>query len=57
MCSDLDENSPHIFIDLNIWYLVGGSIWRKIRRFDLVEDVWWHAPLIPALGRQRQANF
>ena len=22
-----------------------------------VEDVWWHAPLIPALGRQRQANF
>jgi hypothetical protein len=26
-------------------------------RKDLVHRAWWCTPLIPALGRQRQANF
>jgi hypothetical protein len=24
---------------------------------DLLSPVWWHTPLVPALGRHRQADF
>jgi hypothetical protein len=28
--------------------------WTKVTK---ISWVWWHMPLIPALGRQRQADF
>jgi hypothetical protein len=30
--------------------------WDKIRRYN-TSRAWWHTPLIPALGRQRQTDF
>ena len=28
-----------------------------MQNFSVVAKQWWHTPLIPALGRQKQANL
>jgi hypothetical protein len=33
------------------------SIFILISRNDLNAGKWWHTPIVPALGRQRQADF
>jgi hypothetical protein len=30
--------------------------WMELENI-ILGQVWWHTPLIPALGRQRQVNF
>jgi hypothetical protein len=30
---------------------------KKKERIIIIAGRWWHTPLIPALGRQRQADF
>jgi hypothetical protein len=34
----------------------GGKKFVAVNKDEKVGQ-WWHTPLIPALGRQRQANF
>jgi hypothetical protein len=38
---------------LTSWYKTLIEVLRK----SLLARQWWHTPLIPALGRQRQADF
>jgi hypothetical protein len=35
-------------------YFVQSKVWLK---GDETSQEWWHTPVIPALGRQRQADF
>jgi hypothetical protein len=34
-----------------------GNITTEIEDIKKLSWAWWHMPLIPALGRQRQADF
>jgi hypothetical protein len=36
---------------------LGNSVQKEICKKHLSRRVWWHTPLIPALGRQRQVDF
>lgn len=36
-CDGLNETSLHKVIYLNIWSTVGGTVWGRVRRCDLVE--------------------
>jgi hypothetical protein len=36
---------------------IGGQRDGSLVKNPEVSRVWWRLPLIPALGRQRQANF
>ena len=42
-------------VDIN--YLRALSVQSKQRQKLPSSQEWWHRPLIPALGRQRQADF
>jgi hypothetical protein len=35
--------------------IIARNIWNKALNINARQ--WWHTPLIPALGKQRQANF
>jgi hypothetical protein len=38
-------------------YLIKKKILKKKKKKKKLAGWWWHTPLIPALGRQRQADF
>lgn len=39
-----------------IWTILIGTKYESRKGF-LKDQVWWHTPLIPAFGRQRQVNL
>jgi hypothetical protein len=44
----------------NMLKFLGRILWKHyttLIRVILKLEIWWHMPLIPALGRQRQVDF
>jgi hypothetical protein len=37
--------------------LIQNKRFKSERKKSLSSQAWWHTPLIPALGRQRQVDF
>jgi hypothetical protein len=42
-CGGLNENSLHRFMNLNIWFLDGGTVWEGLGGMALLEEVC-HCP-------------
>jgi hypothetical protein len=40
-----------------MWYIYTMEYYTAIKNNEFAGWWWWHTTLIPALGRQRQADF
>jgi hypothetical protein len=40
-----------------MWHVYTMEYYFAVKKMKLQARRWWHTPLIPALGRQRQADF